>query len=188
MDSPWIFAIGAFLAVYLLFFIISLLADIYIVGIALVTAFFSYNVPRLYPELQSTLNDFGFLSKLGMSLSTTPTATDYYIIIGLAVLAAVFVCIPVLPFSATYRQMLGANRLSKHEEGCVKRLVHEELVELQVETVNEESEEDTMEDAKKIAAEKEQAMSLIIESEKKEHDASKNSEDSAQHPRNPNPS
>ena len=188
MDSPWVFAIVVFFAIYLLFFIISLLADIYIVAVALLMSIFAFNIPRLYPTLQSTLNEFGFLDKLGLRLAIEPTSYDYYTLIAIAVIFAVFICIPVLPFSATYRQMLGANRLSKHEEECVKGLVREEITTLQVETVDEPEEEKEQKiavDDEKIEAEQAQAMSLIIESEKEEkaQHASENSEDSTQHPR-----
>lgn len=191
MDSPWVFAVVAFFAIYLLFFIISLLADIYIVAVALLSAIFAFNIPKWYPELYSSLNELAFLDHIGLTLAAQPTSYDYYTIIALVVILAVFLCIPVLPFSATYRQMLGANRLSKHEEACVKRLVTEEIANLQVEPVEEENDDDLeqqqrpSDNKKVIEAEQKQAMSLIIESEKEEqqNNASQNREDPTQHPR-----
>jgi hypothetical protein len=141
MDSPWVFAVVVFFAIYLLFFIISLLADLYIVGVALIAAIFAYNIPKLYPTIQSTFSELKLLNNIGLQLPEQATTQAYYMVIAVVVVVSVFVCIPVLPFSATYRQMLGANRLSKHEEGCVKQLVHEEITALQVEPVAKEEDD-----------------------------------------------
>ncbi len=127
MDPIYVVPIGVFIGIFVMFFIISLLSDLVIVAIAIGSAMIAYNIPSFYPEFQKLFSDIRILEQLGLSLPNEPDAQAIYLIGAVIVFAAALLCIPVLPFSATYRQMLGANKISRHDEEYIKRIVHEEL-------------------------------------------------------------
>ncbi len=126
MDSPWALAIGVFLLIYILFFFISLLADMFIVGIALGCAVLAYHIPSLYPDIAQLAGEWSLLKQLGLALPAQATASAHMTLAVLLALVGTVACIPFLPFSATYRQMLGANKISKGDELYMRRLVEEE--------------------------------------------------------------
>lgn len=126
MDSPWVLAIGVFFMIFLMFFFISLLADIVILGVALGCAVLAYNIPALYPDVTELLAGWDILRQLGVALPKEPTPAGYLTLGGMIVVLGTLACIPFLPFSGTYRQMLGANKIGRGDELYVKRLVGEE--------------------------------------------------------------
>jgi hypothetical protein len=130
MDSPIIIALAVFLGIFLMFFIISLLSDLLIVGIVLSSAVLAYFIPEIYQAsyFQGFLhNQLSFLQSFGISFPAELDAATYYLIGALIVFAGTLICIPVLPFSAVYRQMLGANKISGRDEHKVRAIVVEEL-------------------------------------------------------------
>lgn len=128
MDSPFLIALIVFFGIFLMFVVISLLSDLVIVGIALACAVFAYYIPSVYPEIYEMLSAYlQGLQQFGIVLPAQLDSQTHYLLAALVVLGGTLVCIPVLPFSATYRQMLGANKLSSSDEIHVKRLVAEEL-------------------------------------------------------------
>ncbi len=128
MESPLVIAVLVFFGIFLMFLIISLLSDLVIVGIALSCAVLTYYLPDLYPEFYDLLSaNLKGLQQIGIVLPEQLDAQTHYLLAFLIVVAGTLACIPVLPFSATYRQMLGANKLSKHDETHVRRLFAEEL-------------------------------------------------------------
>jgi len=127
MDSPWVVALGVFVAIYVTFLLIRLLADMYIVGVALASAVLAFNIYAYYPDFKMELEQLKFLNTLGIELSAQPDGWSVLVIAILITLMAVLLCIPVLPFSATYRQILGVERLNRAEETKIRNWVREEL-------------------------------------------------------------
>ncbi|ALG68050.1 hypothetical protein [Beggiatoa leptomitoformis] len=127
MDEPMIVALLVIVSIYVFFLLIRLFADIYIAGVALVCAVIAYNIPAFYPEASSLLQDVGILKVLHLSLPEQPDTTAIYTIAGLIAFFGVLVCLPMLPFSATYRWMLGVERLSRKEEAKIRYWIQEEI-------------------------------------------------------------
>jgi hypothetical protein len=125
--DPIIIAIISFIAVFLIFFIISLLSDIVIIGIVLASAVFTYFIPDLYPNIQEFATDMAWLKSIGVDLTQELNNKTHYILASLIVLASALFCIPILPFSATYRQMLGANKISGQDKKEVASLVDDKI-------------------------------------------------------------
>lgn len=130
MDHPIVVAIIVFVCIYIAFLIIRLLADMFIVGIALACAVAAYSLEGfdLYPAFRDALMvDIGLLAKLGVNLPEQPDPLAIYTIAAFIIMAGVIACLPFLPFSATYRKMLGVEKLSRKEEDKIKQWVQEEL-------------------------------------------------------------
>ncbi len=130
MDHPIVVAIIVFVSIYIAFLLIRLLADMFIVGIALACAVAAYSLIGfdLYPAFRDALMvDIGLLAKLGVNLPQQPETWAVYTIAGLIAIVGVIACVPFLPFSATYRKMLGVEKLSRKEEAKIKQWVQEEL-------------------------------------------------------------
>lgn len=134
MDSPLVVAVVVFLSIYLIFFLIRVLADMFLVGIALTSAVLAYNIERFYSDILP-LQDVAFfkvaLDIFGVALEKEPTAAAIYTIAFFIILFAVIASLPFLPFSATYRQMLGVEKPLSTEETKIKQWVNEEIERLQ---------------------------------------------------------
>lgn len=140
MDSPFVVALLVFFGIFFMFLVISLLSDLVIVGIALGCAVVAYYIPSLYPEFYELLSaNLHGLQQFGITLPQQLDTQTHYLLAGLVVLIGTVACIPVLPFSATYRQMLGANKLSSQDDVHVKRLVAEELERLKKKVAEEKA-------------------------------------------------
>lgn len=130
MDGPLVLAILAFFGVFLAFVVASLLADVFILLTAIVTAVFVYFVPDVYPEIHSLLVDIRLFKEFGLTFPDELNGVTHVILTVIAVIGGALICIPVLPFSATYRQILGANKISGADERYIQRIVHDELDQL----------------------------------------------------------
>jgi hypothetical protein len=127
MDTPLILAAVVFIGIFLMFFVISLLADLVVVGIALGSAVAAYFLPEWYPSFYEIMKDTLLLGYLGLTDPEQISTTGRYMMSVLIILGGTVLCIPALPFSATYRQMLGANKIGRQDEGYIKSLIKTEL-------------------------------------------------------------
>lgn len=136
MDSPFIVAILVFLGIYLVFFLIRLFADFILVGIALISAIFAYyflHYPDVYHTVIELSKELPILSmlfqKLGLPEQLELLDQKTIIIIGSMITAlAVLISIPFLPFSATYRFLLGVeNPVFQRKEAKVRGWIVEEI-------------------------------------------------------------
>jgi len=127
VDSPFVVAISVFLGIYLTFFLIRLVADMVIIGIAFVAAFLAYNIQNYYSEFLTILKEVNLLEKLGITLSETADPNSIWIIAVLIAITAILLCLPFLPFSATYRQMLGVEKPQDWQQARIKAWIREEI-------------------------------------------------------------
>jgi len=127
LNSQIVMAILVFISVYTFFFLIRLLADMYIVAIAIIAATGGYFIPDAYPEFRLILQEFKFLENLGIIFPEQADDLAFFKMAAIIVLFSVLICLPLLPFSATYRQILGVERLSTSEKNKIRELVHQEL-------------------------------------------------------------
>lgn len=107
MESPILLAVAVFVSIFLVYFLIRLLADLIIVAIALGSAVLSYHINQFYPEFLLVLQESGLLELLKITLPEQPDNMAILIIAGLITSVAIIITIPILPFSATYRFLLG---------------------------------------------------------------------------------
>ncbi len=128
MESPIIVAILVFLSIYLTFLLIRLFADFFLVGIALASATLAYNIQGFYPDFVMVLQESNILNILGLTLPEQSNPEAIFIIAGLIVIVAILVSIPFLPFSATYRLLLGVdNPAFARKEAKVRGWILEEI-------------------------------------------------------------
>lgn len=127
LNSQIVIAVLVFFSVYTLFFLIRILADMYIVAIAIITAVIGYFIPDAYSEIRVILEDFTFLKSMHIIFPEQPDNWAFFKMAALITLFSVLICLPMLPFSQTYRQILGVERLSPAERNKIRRLVQEEL-------------------------------------------------------------
>ncbi|GEM_PF-1996621 len=132
MDSPWIVALLVFLGIFLMFVLISLLADLLIIGTAISCAAAAYFMPNWYPLFFDFVKDTQLPVYLGLADPSGGALEQVtlYSMSALLVFGGTLICIPALPFSATYRQILGANKIGKSDETFVRALVRSELDDL----------------------------------------------------------
>ena len=126
-QKPIVMAVLIFLSIYLVFFLIRVLADMVIVGVALLSAVMLYNMPAFYQEYRNFLQSLIPFNKIGLKLAEQADGASYLIIAVCVLLAAVLVCLPFLPFSATYRQILGVERMNKSDETKIRQWIAEEM-------------------------------------------------------------
>lgn len=126
-DTEILAAIFVFLGIYLVFFLIRLFADMMLVGIALSCAVAAFSITSFYPQYREMLQDLKFLSLLGIQIPEEPTTWGVFIISCFIIILGVILSLPFLPFSQTYRQMLGVEKLSLVEEERVRTWVSEEI-------------------------------------------------------------
>jgi len=127
MDTPLILALCVFFGIFLMFFFLSLLSDLLIIGIAVGCAAAAYFIPDWYPMLYEALQGSPLLTYLSLGAPETLSASNRYVLSALLTLLGALFCIPALPFSATYRQLLGANKIGRQDESYIKSLVRSEL-------------------------------------------------------------
>lgn len=129
MDSPIVVAILVFFSIYAVFLLIRLFADFFLVGIALGSAVLAYNIKYFYPEFLMVLDEVKILNLLGITLPREhPDGGAIFVIASLIIIVAVLLSIPFLPFSATYRQLLGIeNPVFARKEEKVRAWIHEEI-------------------------------------------------------------
>jgi len=118
MDSPIVVAILVFLSIYFVFLLI---------GIALSSAILAYNIKGHYSEFLPVLQESPFLTLFGVNLPTQPDTSAIYLIAIFIILIAILFCLPFLPFSATYRYMLGVEKPLFSEQAKVRGWILEEL-------------------------------------------------------------
>jgi energy-coupling factor transporter transmembrane protein EcfT len=136
VDSPFIVAILVFLSVYLAFFLIRLFADFILVGIALISAIFTFYFLH-DPEIYHTVIDFSkevpllsmLFQHLGLPEQLDQVDQNAIIVIASMITAlAVLISIPFLPFSATYRYLFGVeNPVFQRKEAKVRGWIVEEI-------------------------------------------------------------
>ncbi|MEZ5672045.1 MAG: hypothetical protein R3E08_06520 [Thiotrichaceae bacterium] len=124
--SQLIIAVSVFLSIYLIFFLlIRLFADMAIVGTSLVCAGIAFLIPPYYESFRTVIHSIGILSSLGIRIPETPTTIGMIMIASSVVVIGVLICLPFLPFSETYRAILGGK--PGVTEVQVKQLINNEL-------------------------------------------------------------
>jgi len=125
--SQLIIALAVFVSIYLIFFLlIRLFADMAIVGTSLVCAGIAFLIPPYYSSFKELIQGIGIISSLGLKIPDSPTLVGMLIIASFVVLLGVLICLPFLPFSETYRTILGMGKLGVTEIQ-VKQLINDEL-------------------------------------------------------------
>lgn len=130
LTSPIALAIFVFLGIYLLFFLIRVLADMVIFGVALGCAVAAYSIQgfELYDSFREVLvNDLKVTSRFGLALAEQPDTVSIIIMVALIALAGLIICLPFLPFSETYRKILGVERLSRVEQAKIQAWIRNEI-------------------------------------------------------------
>ena len=107
MESPILLAVAVFVSIFVVYFLIRLLADLIIVAIAIGSAVLTYHIHQFYPEFLMILQESGLLELLKITLPEQPDNMAILIIAGLITSTAIIITIPILPFSATYRFLVG---------------------------------------------------------------------------------
>ncbi|TGO02799.1 hypothetical protein PN36_18880 [Candidatus Thiomargarita nelsonii] len=102
-------AIFVFLGIYFVWYSIRFFADFCLVGIALGGAVLAYRIPDWYPIFHMIWKESSFLSIFGPLSPNQPDIAATFFIALLIIAGAVLLSIPFLPFSATYRFMLGVD-------------------------------------------------------------------------------
>jgi hypothetical protein len=125
-DTEILSALGVFISIYLMFLIIRILADFMLALIASIAAVVAFNISTYYDEFRELLSSLRVLEVVGIELAAQATIMDIAIIAGFIVLAAVILSLPFLPFSQTYRLMLGIEKLSSREEDKIRQWVIDE--------------------------------------------------------------
>ena len=92
--SPEIMGFIAFVCVYIIFFVLKVLADIFIFVVAVGAGFVTVKALNAYPETHLLAESFG--------ISLPPNMTDEAMIIVTMIIASIaaLICIPILPFSS----------------------------------------------------------------------------------------
>jgi signal transduction histidine kinase len=129
-DTEILSAIGVFFSIYILYFLIRIFADLMLVAIALFSAIAAFNIKSYYPEFRELLSNFRILDKFGVELTEQASTGSIVIIAAFIVVAGVVLSLPFLPFSQTYRLMLGIEKLTSREEDKIRQWVNDEAEEL----------------------------------------------------------
>lgn len=129
MESPIIVAILVFLSIYLIWFLIRVLSDLVLVGIAMGSAILAYHIEPFYPEFLMVLTESNILNLLGLTLPKQPDSWAIFTIAILITIVAVLISIPILPFSHTYRLMFGIENpvVFRRKEAKVRSWIIEEI-------------------------------------------------------------
>lgn len=140
MDSPIVIsllnsriavAIAVFITIYLSFLLIRLFADFFLVTIAIGSAFLVYQIsdPVWYGIYTTILTETPVLK--GMFSNPLPVPADPATILSIATIVtilAIIISLPFLPFSATYRVLLGIELPAfKRKEGKVRHWIRQEI-------------------------------------------------------------
>lgn len=129
-DTELLAAIGVFLSIYTVYFLIRIFADLMLVAIALFSAIAAFNIKSYYGEFRELLSNFKILEKFGIELAQQADTGSIMIIAVFIVIVGVLLSLPFLPFSQTYRLMLGIEKLSSREEEKIRQWVNDEAEEL----------------------------------------------------------
>jgi|WetSurMetagenome_2_1015567.scaffolds.fasta_scaffold03977_16 hypothetical protein len=127
MDTPVVIALIVFFGIFLMFFIVSLLSDLWIFLVSLGSATAAYFIRDWYPMFFEVIKTSPVVQHLHLMSPDKLDSTTIFVMVGLLIVVATILCIPALPFSATYRQMLGANRLTRRDETFIRGLIKVEL-------------------------------------------------------------
>jgi len=128
VESPIGVAVLVFLSIFFIFLLIRLFADFLLVGIALGSATLAYNIQGFYPDILMVLQESNILHVLGLTLPKQSNPEAVFIIASLIVVTAILISIPILPFSATYRLLLGVdNPAFARKESKVRGWILEEI-------------------------------------------------------------
>jgi hypothetical protein len=100
-------ALAVFISIFLGFLFIRFFADFVLVAVALGSAILAYQIQAFYPEILMILQESNILRFLGLTLPEQANNFAIFIIASLITILAIVICIPILPFSATYRFLLG---------------------------------------------------------------------------------
>jgi hypothetical protein len=130
-------AVAVFLSIYIVFFLlIRLFSDMAIVGASLVCAGIAFLIPPYYSAFRDLFHSVGLFASIGLKLPETPTTFGMTIIATLIVMVGVLICLPFLPFSETYRTLLGVGK-ANITEAQVKQLITDELARVDVDDLDE---------------------------------------------------
>ncbi|MEK7990475.1 MAG: hypothetical protein VSS52_005670 [Thiotrichaceae bacterium] len=129
-DTEILSAIGVFLSIYIVYFLIRIFADLMLVAIALFSAVAAFNIKSYYPEFREFLSNFKILGKFGIEFTEQASTGSIAIIAAFIVVAGVIASLPFLAFSQTYRLMLGIEKLTSREEEKIRLWVNDEAEEL----------------------------------------------------------
>ncbi len=130
METPVVIALIVFFGIFLMFFIVSLLSDLWIFLVSLGSAAAAYFMRDWYPMLFDAIKTSPVVQQLHLMPPDKLDSTTIFIVAGFLVVIATILCIPALPFSATYRQMLGANKLTRRDETFIRGVIKTELDDL----------------------------------------------------------
>lgn len=130
METPVVIALIVFFGIFLMFFIVSLLSDLWIFLVSLGSAAAAYFMRDWYPMVFDVIKTSPVVQQLHLMPPDKLDSTTIFIVAGVLVVIATILCIPALPFSATYRQMLGANKLTRRDETFIRGLIKTELDDL----------------------------------------------------------
>lgn len=130
MDTPVVIALIVFFGIFLMFFIVSLLSDLWIFLVSLGSAAAMYFIRDWYPMVFNAIKNSPLAQQLHLMPPEQLDSTTIFVVAGILVVIATILCIPALPFSATYRQMLGANKLTRRDETYIRGVVKTELDDL----------------------------------------------------------
>jgi len=130
MDTPIVTALMVFFGIFLMFFIVSLLSDLWIFLVSLGSAAAMYFIRDWYPMLFDAIKTSPLVQQLHLMPPDKLDSTTIFVIAGFLIIISTIICIPALPFSATYRQMLGANKLTRRDETYIRGVIKTELDDL----------------------------------------------------------
>lgn len=130
METPVVVALIVFFGIFLMFFIVSLLSDLWIFLVSLGSAAAAYFMRDWYPMVFDVIKTSPVVQQLHLMPPDKLDSTTIFIVVGVLIVVATILCIPALPFSATYRQMLGANKLTRRDETFIRGLIKTELDDL----------------------------------------------------------
>jgi hypothetical protein len=129
-DTELLAAIGVFISIYIVYFLIRIFADLMLVAIALFAAVAAFNIKSYYTEFRELLSGLRILDMAGIELSQQADMYSIVVIAVFIVAVGVVLSLPFLPFSQTYRLMLGVEKLSVREEEKIRQWVNDEAEEL----------------------------------------------------------
>lgn len=130
-------AVAVFLSIYIVFFLlIRLFSDMAIVGASLICAGIAFFIPPYYSSFRDLIHSMSLLASIGLKIPENPTTFGMTVIAGLIVIIGVLICLPFLPFSETYRTLLGVGK-ANITEAKVKQLIADELTQVNVDDLDE---------------------------------------------------
>jgi hypothetical protein len=143
MESPIIVAISVFVSIYIVWYLIRLFADFFLVAIALGSAALAYNIHQFYPEFKIVLEESNILNVINATLPQQLDTGALIIIASLIIFGAVLISIPFLPFSATYRAMFGLENpvVFRRKEAKIRSWIHAEIKRYDIEKQLQKSQE-----------------------------------------------